>query len=101
MCWILFSADRDQEAWARLEVSLLMAVQAGNRGEVAKALEYMGYGNLRRGDYGMHMTLMRRRRLSIASWARRGLRRGVGIIWQGVRGSGRRMVWLLGFGGHI
>ena len=48
---ILFSADRDQEAWARLEVSLMMAAQVGNRGEVAKALEYMGYGYLRRGDY--------------------------------------------------
>lgn len=49
---ILFSADRDQEAWARLEVSLMMAAQVGNRGGVAMALEYMGYGYLRRGDYG-------------------------------------------------
>jgi hypothetical protein len=49
---IHFSADRDREAWARLEVSLMMAVQVGNLGEVAKALEYMGYGYLRRGDYG-------------------------------------------------
>jgi tetratricopeptide (TPR) repeat protein len=48
---ILFSADRDREAWACLEVSLMMAAQVGNRGEVAKALEYMGYGYLRRGDY--------------------------------------------------
>ncbi|EDR09251.1 uncharacterized protein LACBIDRAFT_296727 [Laccaria bicolor S238N-H82] len=29
---ILFSADRDREAWARLEVSLMMAAQVGNWG---------------------------------------------------------------------
>ena len=30
----------------------MMTAQVGNRGEVAKALEYMGYGYLRTGDYG-------------------------------------------------
>jgi hypothetical protein len=35
-----------------------VAAQVGNQGGVAKALEYMGYGYLGRGDYGMHMMRM-------------------------------------------
>jgi tetratricopeptide (TPR) repeat protein len=48
---ILFSANRDTEAWAYLELALTKASYVGNRFRVAQALEYMGYGYLRRGDY--------------------------------------------------
>ena len=47
----LFSADRDAEAWKYIEISLMKASFVGNRLTVAQALEYMGYGYLRRGDY--------------------------------------------------
>jgi len=47
----LFSANRDAEAWAYIEISLVKASYIGNRLTVARALEYMGYGYLRRGDY--------------------------------------------------
>jgi len=48
---ILFSANRDTEAWEYIEIALMKASHIGNRHDVAKALEYMGYGYLRRGDY--------------------------------------------------
>jgi tetratricopeptide (TPR) repeat protein len=48
---ILFSTNRDTEAWEYLEISLKKASHIGNRLAVAYALEYMGYGYLRRGDY--------------------------------------------------
>jgi tetratricopeptide (TPR) repeat protein len=48
---ILFSANRDTEAWEYIETALMTASFIGNRHDVAKALEYMGYGYLRRGDY--------------------------------------------------
>ena len=48
---ILFSTNRDTEAWEYLELSLMKASYLGNRVVVARALEYMGYGYLRRGDY--------------------------------------------------
>ena len=48
---ILFSADRDTEAWTYLEISLTKNLELGNRLESARTLEYMGYGYLRRGDY--------------------------------------------------
>ena len=47
----LFSADRDAQGWEYLELSLMKASYIGNRLVVAQALEYMGYGYLRRGDY--------------------------------------------------
>jgi tetratricopeptide (TPR) repeat protein len=47
----LFSANRDAEAWVYIEISLMKASYIGNRLIVAQALEYMGYGYLRRGDY--------------------------------------------------
>jgi len=47
----LFSANKDQEAWKYTEMSLTKASYAGNRLVTARALEYMGYGCLRRGDY--------------------------------------------------
>jgi tetratricopeptide (TPR) repeat protein len=49
--WILFSANRDTEAWEYTEISLMKASYVGDRFNVAHALEYMGYGYLRRGDY--------------------------------------------------
>ena len=48
---ILFSANRDAEAWEYVKISLMKASYIGDRFTVARALEYMGYGYLRRGDY--------------------------------------------------
>ena len=48
---ILFSANRDAEAWKYMEISLMKNSHLGNRRDSATALEYMGYGYLRRGDY--------------------------------------------------
>ena len=48
---ILFSANRDMEAWKYIEISLMKNSHLGNRLDSATALEYMGYGYLRRGDY--------------------------------------------------
>ena len=48
---ILFSADRDTEAWKYIEISLTNNLELGNRRDSALTLEYMGYGYLRRGDY--------------------------------------------------
>ena len=48
---ILFNTDQDTKAWKYIEISLINASYIGARYEVAKALEYMGYGYLRRGDY--------------------------------------------------
>jgi tetratricopeptide (TPR) repeat protein len=48
---ILFSANRDTEAWEYIEISLMKASFTGDRFQVAYALEYMGYGYLRRADY--------------------------------------------------
>ena len=51
LCRILFSADRDTEAWKFMEISLTMNLELGNRRDSARTLEYMGYGYLRKGDY--------------------------------------------------
>ena len=48
---ILFSANRDMEAWKYIEISLMKNSHLGNQLGIATALEYMGYGHLRRGDY--------------------------------------------------
>ena len=48
---ILFSANRDTEAWKYMEISLTNNLELGNRPNSAFTLEYMGYGYLRRGDY--------------------------------------------------
>ena len=48
---ILFSMDRDAEAWKYMEISLTKSLELGNRLNSASTLEYMGYGYLRRGDY--------------------------------------------------
>ena len=48
---ILFSANRDIEAWKYMEISLTKNLELGNRRDTAITLEYMGYGYLRRGDY--------------------------------------------------
>ena len=48
---ILFSANKDKEAWSYVETSLMKCSHLGNRQGSAFALEYMGYGYLRRGDY--------------------------------------------------
>ena len=48
---ILFSANRDTEASKYIEMSLSNYLELGNRRDSARALDYMGYGYLRRGDY--------------------------------------------------
>ena len=48
---ILFSANKDTEAWKYIEISFKKNSHLGNRLDSATALEYMGYGYLRRGDY--------------------------------------------------
>ena len=48
---ILFSANRDTEAWKYMEISLATNLELGNRCDSAFTLEYMGYGFLRGGDY--------------------------------------------------
>ena len=47
----LFNVNRDSEAWKYIEISLINASYIGDRHQVGRALEYMGYGYLRRGDY--------------------------------------------------
>ena len=48
---ILFNTNHDTKAWKYLEISLINASYIGDRYQVACALDYMGYGYLRRGDY--------------------------------------------------
>jgi len=48
---VLFSADNDAEAWKWIKIALMKASYTGDRFNIAHALEYMGYGYLRRGDY--------------------------------------------------
>ena len=48
---ILFSNNRDTEAWKHIETALNNASYFGDRIHVARALDYMGYGYIRRGDY--------------------------------------------------
>jgi tetratricopeptide (TPR) repeat protein len=48
---VLFSANKDAEAWKQIEIALMKASYTGDRFYIARALEYMGYGYLRRGDY--------------------------------------------------
>jgi tetratricopeptide (TPR) repeat protein len=48
---ILFITNRDTEAWKCIEISLINASYIGDRVRTARALAYMGYGYLRRGDY--------------------------------------------------
>ena len=48
---ILFSANRDTDAWKYMEISLTKNLELGNRRDSASTLEYMGYGYLRKGDY--------------------------------------------------
>ena len=48
---ILFTINQDTKAWKHIEISLINASYIGDRLNVARALDYMGYGYLRRGDY--------------------------------------------------
>lgn len=48
---ILFSVNRDRDAWKYIQIALMKSSHLGRRQESAHALEYMGYGYLRRGDY--------------------------------------------------
>jgi tetratricopeptide (TPR) repeat protein len=48
---VLFSANKDAQAWKQIEIALMKASYIGNRLNIARTLVYMGYGYLRRGDY--------------------------------------------------
>jgi len=48
---IHFSANQDTEAWKHVETALMMASQLGNRFKIGRALELMGYGYIRKGDF--------------------------------------------------
>jgi len=48
---VLFSANKDAKAWKWIEIALMKASNTGDQLGIARALEYMGYGYLRRGDY--------------------------------------------------
>ena len=48
---ILFNTDQDTKARKYIEISLINASYIGDRLQVARALDYIGYGYLRRGDY--------------------------------------------------
>ena len=48
---ILFSNDQDTKAWKHIEIALMNASYIGQRNIFGPALDYMGYGYLRRGDY--------------------------------------------------
>ena len=51
LCKILFNTNRDTEAWNYIEIARMLASYTGDRLASARALEYMGYAYLRRGDY--------------------------------------------------
>ena len=51
LCKILFSADKDTEGWNHIKIALEKASYTGDQLAIARALEYMGYAYLRRGDY--------------------------------------------------
>ena len=48
---ILFAVNQDTKAWKHIEITLINASYIEDRYQVALALDYMGYGYLRRGDY--------------------------------------------------
>jgi len=48
---IHFGANRDIEAWNYTQIALMRASHVGDRLHIARALDLMGYGYLRRGDY--------------------------------------------------
>jgi len=48
---VLFGANRDAKAWKHIEIALMKASYTGDQLLIAGALQYMGYGYLRRGDY--------------------------------------------------
>ncbi|PPQ97464.1 hypothetical protein CVT26_002812 [Gymnopilus dilepis] len=48
---VLFSLDRDAEAWKQIELAFMKASHVGDQHSVVLALDYLGYGYLRKGDY--------------------------------------------------
>ena len=48
---ILFNANLDTKASKYIEIALINASHIGDSHQAARALDYMGYGYLRRGDY--------------------------------------------------
>ena len=48
---ILLNTNQDTKAWKYFEISLTNGSYIGDRYQVGRALEYMGYAYLRRGDY--------------------------------------------------
>jgi tetratricopeptide (TPR) repeat protein len=48
---MLYNANKDTQAWKHIDIALMKASYGGARVAIARSLEYMGYGYLRRGDY--------------------------------------------------
>ena len=48
---ILFTTNQDAKVWKHIEIALINATYIGDHYLAARALRYMGYGYLRRGDY--------------------------------------------------
>jgi hypothetical protein len=48
---IHLGANEDTEAWKYLEIALIKATKIGDQFIIGRALELMGYGYLRRGDF--------------------------------------------------
>ncbi|KIM42785.1 hypothetical protein M413DRAFT_444444 [Hebeloma cylindrosporum] len=50
-CTILFSRDKDAEAWKYADIALMKASYTGDQYTAGEALQLMGYGYIRKGDY--------------------------------------------------
>ena len=97
---ILFGAGKDAEAWKQIEIVLMKAAYTGDRLGITCALEYMGYGYLRSGDYQMRMvpmTLQPRNTLVLTMPKLVG--RGARITWPGLSGSRGILTQSLAFPG--
>ncbi|PPQ68908.1 hypothetical protein CVT26_001845 [Gymnopilus dilepis] len=48
---ILYNLNRDAEAWTQIEIAFMKGSQSGDEHSIVLALDHLGYGYLRRGDY--------------------------------------------------
>ena len=101
---ILFSLNKDAEAWKYIEIALTKASFIGHRLQVAITLEYMAFGYLRRGDTKTRMVLTRRRRrntmvllMPVSVLMMPGLKRGARRTWTGSSKSRRILMPMLVF----
>ena len=97
---ILFSAGIDAEAWKQIEIVLMKASYTVDRLGIARALEYMGYGYLRSGDYqnayGAYDTAAEK---YLGTVYPKLVGRGARITWPGLSGSRGILTQSLAFPG--